>query len=156
MATYMLHSAYGYGKSLFKYLRATNVDVQDHATTSTVATGKKRISRGYLYAFPVNDGIFKVGKTIDMKKRMRSYRTLHPDNITLHTIFCEDIHNAEKVLHSILKMQGYHVKQELFHIPSKLLIEYMNIVSNISKRMSRDGKDVAKLSKLNRALETIK
>ena len=155
MATFMLQSAYGYGKSLFKYLR-TNKQIQEHIVPSTVTSAKKRISRGYLYAFPVNDGIYKVGKTIDMKKRMRSYRTLHPDNVTLHTIFCEDIHNAEKVLHSMLKMQGYHVKQELFHIPSKLLIEYMNIVSNISKRMSKDGKDAAKLSKFNRALETIK
>jgi hypothetical protein len=85
---------------------------------------------GILYAFKIRDSshgksVYKVGKTINLQQRMRPYRTLHPEGTVLHTIACHDMHVAEKWLHSILKAQGTHIKQELFDVHPDYLKELM-------------------------------
>lgn len=89
-----------------------------------------------LYAFECTSGtntLFKVGKTINLKQRIRSYNTLYPDGKVIFSIECKNIHYSERFLHDSLKMNGFHVKQEIFNIDRKLLIEYMKFAAKLNK-----------------------
>ena len=76
--------------------------------------------------------VFKVGKTINLEQRIRSYRTLNPEGKVLFSIECKDIHSAEKWLHDILRAQGLLVKSEVFKVKPSVLIELMTFVSRLN------------------------
>lgn len=107
--------------------------------------------KGILYAFETNVNRFKVGKTINLKQRVRQYNTVFPDGEVVHTVECDDIHHAEKVLHSLLIMGGYHVKQEIFEVPLPVLKNFMDIVRVFDKNVVKPSK----MSKIDKVLKNI-
>ena len=107
--------------------------------------GKKQ--KGYLYAFETHRNTYKVGKTINMDQRMRSYRTVYPDGVVFFQVCCENIHHSERILHDLLKMGSYHVKQEIFQINGALLKEYMKIVCSLDQTL-KNGDTEAKMRKI--------
>lgn len=109
---------------------------------------------GVLYAFQYSDmgepgskanrkKYFKVGKTINLEQRMRAYRTLHPNGIVYHTVTfpnmplgkMPDVHHAERILHDILRMGGFHVKQEVFLVEPVVLKAHMDLVARLVQRL---------------------
>ncbi len=108
--------------------------------------------KGYLYAFPIpydnKKSVYKVGKSVNVTNRLKAYQTLHPNNKQLHQVQCRDMHNAEKILHALLKMQGAHVQRELFSIDGKVLTEYMNLVQKLCQKTSLSVSDMQKLNRV--------
>jgi hypothetical protein len=94
-------------------------------------TPEKKV--GYLYAFCTrkDENMYKVGKTIDLKKRIRSHKTTCPDGVVTHSVKCDNIHHAERILHDLLKMKGHHHMKEVFIVSETDLISYMNMVANM-------------------------
>lgn len=119
---------------------------------STAARGKP----GELYAFVLDEknNVFKVGKSINVRQRIRNYRTTQPDGYILHQVFCDDMDHAEIILHNILKLNGYHVKQEIFTLSPMMLKGYMDLVAALCRTL-RQTKDVTKVSKMTRFIHQI-
>lgn len=95
---------------------------------------------GVLYAFKVLDGdgcenTYKVGKSVNLKQRIRSYKTLHPENEVLYHVQCVNMNVAEKWVHDILKAQGKHVSRELFMVDPMYLKTLMCTVAKLSDVM---------------------
>lgn len=105
----------------------------------------KKNPKGTLYAFKVSRNTYKVGRSSDASKRIKQYKTLHPDGEYLHQVDCKDGISAEKVLHYILRCHGYNVDREIFRINPVVLIQYMDLVKNICNT----DLDVGIIRKLN-------
>ena len=97
----------------------------------------------YLYAFRYHDGgkeaLFKVGKTCNLVQRLRAYRTLIPDGTWFHTVECKDMHVSEKILHAMLKRQGYHVEREIFRGNSDVVRSLMDLVREMDRIIYHNG-----------------
>jgi hypothetical protein len=108
---------------------------------------------GELYAFVLNRKRtrFKVGKSINVAQRIRSYKTTQPDGYLLHTVRCDDIDRAEHLLHNLLKLKGHHVTQEIFSLADSMLIAYMNLVTELCRSIQRI-ENPEKLSKITHFL----
>ena len=111
---------------------------------------------GELYAFVLNEkrNVFKVGKSVNVAQRIRSYRTTQPDGYIFHEVSCDDMDHAEVILHNILKLNGHHVKREIFTLPPEMLKGYMNLVSELCSTL-RQTKDVTKVAKMTRFIHQI-
>jgi len=103
---------------------------------------------GIIYAFQYGDMVkphengkayFKVGKTVNLEHRTRSYRTLHPDGTVYYRVEIPNkpvcakpaVHHAERMLHDMLKLGGYHVKQEIFLIEPEKLKKCMDLITKV-------------------------
>jgi hypothetical protein len=142
-----LSSGFSYVTGLF-YKKAVPVETEK----------KKRVKTDVLYAFECSNcnccdsgkkkgyKTFKVGKTVDLEQRTRAYRTIFPQGSTFHTVTCLDMHRSERILHEILKMKGFHVKQEIFCLPPDVLKDCMDLVSLLEKAMQNEKTNLKKLS----------
>lgn len=94
-----------------------------------------------LYALRYTDGgeesLFKVGKTRNLIQRLRAYRTLIPNGTWFHTIECKDMHSSEKILHALLKRQGYHVQREIFRGQADTVCSLMDFVKELDQMMDK-------------------
>lgn len=100
-----------------------------------------------LYAFERSDPgmngkkFYKVGKSINVHQRCKSYYTLDPCGKLVHTVKCDDIHFTEKLLHMILAKHGYKVQKEVFLIEKEKLIHYMNSAKILGDYLCIKGND---------------
>jgi hypothetical protein len=117
--------------------------------------GRRYRKGGLLYAFHLQNEMFKVGKTIELKQRIRPYRTVVPHGYTFHTVRCENIDESEKILHSMLKLAGHHYTKEIFTVSGDVLKEYMKFVANL-ERILIGSENRQKLVKIARFLDEIK
>jgi len=109
----------------------------------------KNSKRGELYAFHIDGNNFKVGKTINLNQRVKSYKTIHPYGTVKHKVMVEDIHHSERILHDLLKMRGFHKTQEIFTVPLETLKVYMNFVEGLT-RVVLERDNVSKLRAMTR------
>jgi hypothetical protein len=122
------------------------------------AVQKRRISnvgkaqhQHVLYAFersdPGKDGkkFYKVGKSINVRQRCKSYHTLDPTGKLIHTVSCHDIHFSEKLLHMILTKHGYKTQKEVFLIKKTDLVNYMNAIGKLGDHLCVVGKESSRL-----------
>jgi hypothetical protein len=94
---------------------------------------------------------YKVGKTVDLERRIRPYRTIYPQGRVFHSVDCADIDVAERWLHDVLKLSGYHVEKEIFEAPPDVLKATMDAVAGLHQFWSRNGKKTAKIRCLQAA-----
>jgi MSV199 domain/T5orf172 domain len=77
-----------------------------------------------------NNGMFKIGKTTNLKNRLGGYNTgaaLGDDEMFyICAIQCFDCAGLEKILHKSLA--AFHHSKEWFHVPHKVLFEVIKIV----------------------------
>ena len=97
---------------------------------------------------------YKVGKTIDLERRIRPYRTIYPQGRVHHTVASSDIDTTERWLHDALKTSGFHLEKEIFEVPEDVVRETMNIVVAFHQSLQRRGKDAKYLRKLSAALSS--
>ena len=113
---------------------------------------------GFLYAFVLDekDQVFKVGKSVNIPNRIRSYKSTDykQEGYVYHHVSCDDMDHAERILHNILKLNGHCIKLEMFKVPSKLLKEYMNLTQILCKKL-RTIKDPSKVAKITHFLDQI-
>lgn len=115
---------------------------------------RQRTNSGELYAFHIDGNNYKVGKTINLTQRVRSYKTIHPKGSVKHTVKVSDIHHTERILHDLLKMRGCHVTQEIYCLPLETLKIYMNLVAELGRIvMSNDGG--SRIGKAMKMLKTV-
>lgn len=109
-----------------------------------------------MYAFEISGQankkkrLYKVGKSVNVNRRVRSYKTLDPRGNLIHQVHCSDIHFAEKLLHMILTKQGYHYEREIFLIEKDNLMSMMNSVQSLAdflcqKNLQTDNLEAALL-----------
>ena len=125
---------------------------KEKETDKIVAGPSNRGTSGELYAFRITGDTYKVGKSVNTTQRVRAYKTIHHEGYVSHTVKCNDIHHSERILHDMLKMRGYHTAQEIFSVPGKTLIVYMEFVSTLDKILnnSQDRHNLAKITQLLR------
>lgn len=90
----------------------------------------KRHERGYIYVI-INEnfpGFCKIGVTLDIKSRLRSYQTSSPHRNykVVHYIEHHDCYFAEKQIHTNLKYFALSRKNEWFEIPIDVAIDKVN------------------------------
>ena len=94
-------------------------------------------SGGYLYAIliPNSEGktVFKVGKTINLAQRCKSYRSILPDAEPMYIVSCIDRNRSERMLHNLLRINGAHVQNEIFRIEPAQLHKWMLFASHLGK-----------------------
>ena len=75
-----------------------------------------REAKSYLYAFHLFDDRYKCGVTDNPDKREKQHRTSCPSGRMVHTVViaCKQ---SEKLLDSIMRSHGNHVRQEEYEIP---------------------------------------
>jgi hypothetical protein len=129
-------------------------------TPGTAGKGKRKVAE-VLYAFHCGAArvnrkkafqTYKVGKTIDLERRIRPYRTIYPQGKVHHTVPSSDIDTTERWLHDALKASGYHVEKEIFEVPEDVLKETMNVVVAFHHCLQKRGKDAKFLRRLSEAL----
>jgi T5orf172 domain len=94
----------------------------------------------YLYAIRYADSsgqLYKVGKTINLDQRLRTYRTLLPGGKWFYTVHVNDMHMSEKILHAMLKMKGRHVEREIFRSDGSSVKNLMELVQQIDRIVSK-------------------
>jgi hypothetical protein len=91
---------------------------------------------------------YKVGKTINLDRRVRPYRTIYPQGKVYHTVRSADIDVTERWLHDALKLSGYHVEREIFEIPPPLLMNTMDAIVNLHAYLAKHGKSSQKMHQL--------
>lgn len=115
------------------------------------ANSKSAVLYAYTAPTPIksqlNGPFFKIGKTVNLQSRQRSYKTLYPSGSVYYSVPCSSIHHAERILHDILKMNGHHIQREIFQIDGELLKSYMNVVAKFTDKMknvktSQDVKNI--------------
>lgn len=79
--------------------------------------------KGYLYILRNKDGLYKIGVSVDVRRRVNQLKTAQPDLELLFAIKLRDYKAAEKYLHSTLS--AYRYKREWFNLrgDGKTLLE---------------------------------
>lgn len=98
---------------------------------------------------------FKVGKTINIKQRLRQYKTIDPDGVLFYTVECRQMDFAEKWLHHILTLNGHHVKQELFKVKGDHLKTFMHMAHDICKLFEDNAQDPEAMVKIAKATKIL-
>lgn len=130
---------------------------------ATPASGRPKQRRSkeskVLYAFHCGPSVsdarrqrYKVGKTVDLDRRIRPYMTIYPQGKVFHKMPCSDIDVAERWLHDVLKLSGFHVEREIFEAPPDVVRETMNAVVAFHEQCRRDGKNASRMRHLARAM----
>jgi hypothetical protein len=90
------------------------VDEQEKVALATQLKNLRE-ARSYLYAFHLFDDRYKCGVTNNPDKREKQHRTSCPSGRMVHTVViaCKQ---SEKLLDSIMKRHGNHVRQEEYEI----------------------------------------
>ena len=86
-------------------------------------------SKGVIYIIQTSDGIghYKIGKTIDLKKRLNSYNGDKKDNIIpLYIYETNDIDNIEKCVKTYSKKFQYRKYKEVYKTDINMLKELIN------------------------------
>ena len=91
---------------------------------------RKRLKHGYIYVI-INEnfhGFCKIGVTLDIKSRLRSYQTSSPHRNykVVHYIEHHDCYSAEKQIQDNLKYFALSRKNEWFEIPIQFAIDKVN------------------------------
>lgn len=112
-----------------KILRESTVNLfNDDWYEKTVNKIKGIDQKEYGYVYFVRNGYsnsLKIGKSLDLNKRVKGFNTLMPDGVFLHGfIYSKDFSNIEKELH--LRFKDLNIKGEWFNI------EYKDFESKLS------------------------
>ena len=106
-----------------------------------ISDNKTAVLYAYTAPIPIKSKrtgpMFKIGKTVNLKSRQRSYKTLYPSGSVYYSVPCSSIHHAERILHDVLKMNGHHIDREIFEIEGEILKEYMNVVVKFTEKMKK-------------------
>lgn len=94
---------------------------------------------------------YKVGKTVDLARRIRPYRTIYPNGQVFYSVACADIDVAERWLHDVLKMSGYHVAREIFEVPPDVMKATMDAVVGLHRFWLVNGKRPGRIRTLAKA-----
>ncbi len=116
-------------KAVFKFMKQERVTAQEELEEqaaklalaeqekTSLATQLKnlRAAKSYLYAFWLFDDRYKCGITDNPEKREKQHNTSCPSGRMIHTVViaCKQ---SEKLLNSIMKKHGNHVRQEEYEI----------------------------------------
>lgn len=110
----------------------------------------------YAFRYDAKDRtVYKIGKTGNIKQRLRTYRTVVPNGVLFHVVTCYDMHMAEKILHGALKMHGYHIDKEVFHGPPSTIKELMNLVEELDRVFKEKGAKPRELILVTSALKSL-
>ena len=141
-------------KTTFNWLTGSNSRARkrkgkspNRVVNAAVAGPSKTSSAGFLYAFEIYPNSYKVGKTVNVSQRVRAYKTIHPQGYVHHQVACGDIHHSERILHDMLKLHGYPNVQEIFEVPGKTIVAYMDFVASLDKVLNEQN-EVQNLSKI--------
>ncbi len=53
----------------------------------------------------------------------------------VHVVECNNMAAQEKILHSLLKANGHHLQKEVFRIKEHLIIDYLDFVATLDKKL---------------------
>lgn len=81
---------------------------------------------GFVYIIKIQTGEFKIGKSINVEKRIKEIDTSTPHELELvHAIISDNANNAEKLLHK--KYEKSRIKGEWFNLSSNDIDELLVI-----------------------------
>lgn len=72
---------------------------------------------GYIYIIKADTGHYKIGRSNNIPRRMSLFAVKLPfDFEIIHTFPCDDMFEAERMLHDAYTQRGFHVKGEWFNL----------------------------------------
>lgn len=112
---------------------------------------KKFPVKGVIYIIELKDG-YKIGKTTDLNKRYKQYKTAHKDDPLIKYIFyASDIDKLENCIKNILKDNEYKSRKEFYMMKLNDIIfsikECERLITKIKCRTCK--KDTTSLKRLN-------
>lgn len=88
-------------------------------------TEKKNGHEGHVYVFRIADGLYKIGRTYNIAKRLKDLQAGNPHIKCVWSAWSPDCWELEKRIH--VEMEGYHVDREFFNLSPDMMLEINNI-----------------------------
>lgn len=98
----------------------------------SACTEKKNKHEGHVYVFRISEGLYKIGRTYNIEKRLKDLRAGNPNIKCVWSAWSRDCFELEKRIH--VSMQGYHVVRELFNIPDGMIKSINQIAVGFNSR----------------------
>jgi len=80
---------------------------------------KKNGHEGHVYVFYIGDGLYKIGRTYDVQKRIKTLRAGNPNIKCVWSAWSRDCFELEKRIHVFMKQ--YHVDREFFRLSDGMI-----------------------------------
>lgn len=100
--------------------------------------GKQMKMKGVVYILKAADDsttLYKLGKTVDLKRRLQEHNSSNADNVeVVYTLETKNIDQVEKCAHALMKKYKYRKYKEVYQINADILkdvIELCDCVINI-------------------------
>lgn len=106
----------------------------------------KSENEGVIYVLQTNlnlPGVYKIGKTTDFKKRMRTHQSSHDDNIKVKIVFKTDfIDEVEHCLKYYMREKKYRKYKEFYQVDTDIIKKMLKECDkmSISSRKTINGK----------------
>lgn len=95
-------------------------------------TEKKNGHEGHVYVFRISEGLYKIGRTYNIEKRLKDLRAGNPNIKCIWSAWSRDCFELEKRIH--VSMQNYHEDREIFRIPSGMIQNINQIAINFNSQ----------------------
>lgn len=80
----------------------------------SACTEKKNGREGHVYVFLISEGIYKIGRTYDIQKRLKALRAGNPNIKCVWSAWSRDCYELEKRIH--VSMKNFHIDREFFSL----------------------------------------
>lgn len=102
----------------------------------------KNRKKGIIYIFRVTDkerdSVYKIGRTVNIKKRLKSHNSSTADNIDVLFIYeCDDIKTVEKCVKALMTQYQYRKYKEVYRINIDILKEVIHDCNDMSNKYKK-------------------
>lgn len=99
-------------------------------------------NKGVIYIFRAtkdeNDSLYKIGKTMNIKNRMKNYNSGNADNLELLFIFeVDDIDTIEKCTKTFMKKYQYRKYKEVYRVNINIIKSIIKECDNVEKKFRK-------------------
>ena len=91
---------------------------------------KDKSTSGFIYVADIGNGLFKIGKTSDPEKRLRTFTASNPGVSFAVLTRVVDMHFAERALHYVFRR--FNKERELFRLGPKQLKKAEKLLHGVS------------------------
>ena len=87
--------------------------------------------KGHVYVFSIGAGLYKIGRTTNVSRRLKSLRASNPIMRCVLSAWVKDMYKAEKQIHKSYKK--YRIDREIFQLTTKQIKGLNNLFDRIKE-----------------------
>lgn len=99
---------------------------------SSACTEKRNGKEGHVYVFLISEGVYKIGRTYNIQKRLKSLSSGNPGIKCIWSAWSRDCFELEKRIH--IAMRNFHVDREFFSLTPGIIKNINDIAVKFNQR----------------------